>query len=191
MTNFYEGIRYEYNLAPESWVMDVGGYDGTFAAEIARRYGCSVVVFEPVQEFRENVILRLKHNPKIYVMSNAVGGSDRKMEIGVKGNMSGEFTFDRNRTEPAHMLGILGVLQGLFHGGCDLMKLNCEGSEFEILEALVGTPEISRVRNIQVQWHPVVPDAKARFEKLQARLSETHRLSWNFGWTWQNWELKP
>ena len=45
---FKEKLRYKYPLTKDSVVLDVGGYKGTFAAEIVRRYGCHVYVFEPV-----------------------------------------------------------------------------------------------------------------------------------------------
>src|SRR5712692_6686903 len=46
-----ERLRYDYPLSETSIVLDVGGYLGDRAARIASRYGCSVYVFEPSQEF--------------------------------------------------------------------------------------------------------------------------------------------
>ena len=35
-----EHLRYEYDLKPEDYVIDIGSYQGEWANEIEKRYGC-------------------------------------------------------------------------------------------------------------------------------------------------------
>jgi hypothetical protein len=49
MKDFQESDRYDYPLTPDSFVIDAGGYEGNWAAEINHKYRAHVLVFEPVQ----------------------------------------------------------------------------------------------------------------------------------------------
>ena len=44
-------LRMDYPLGPGSLVLDVGGYQGDFAADVVSRYGAKVLVFEPMPGF--------------------------------------------------------------------------------------------------------------------------------------------
>src|SRR5689334_20464611 len=48
-------LRLDYDLGPESTVLDVGGYEGQFASDIVAMYGCRVEVFEPVPAFAQRI----------------------------------------------------------------------------------------------------------------------------------------
>ena len=54
------------------------------------------------------------------------------------------------------------------------MKINIEGCEFEVLERMLEAKMLSSVKNFQIQFHDIAPDSRARMEKIQKTLSETH-----------------
>lgn len=186
---FREEIRYEYDLTPDSVVLDCGGYEGTFAEEISRRYGCYVHVLEPVKAFYEQTFQRLKAWLKVRVYNFGIGAENDSVQFHIKGNMTGSFTGE-GETESVLLGSPKTILELLGSQTIDLLKLNIEGSEFEVLENIIGIGLAERFRNIQVQWHGVVPDAVERHEAITSRLSETHELTWDYGWTWQNWRIK-
>lgn len=191
MKKFEEGDRYVYPLTPNSNVINVGGYMGDWANEINKLYGSRVFVFEPVDEFYRKLITRLDGRPNIHVFHCAIGAKDGDITIFVKGSMSGKYTSDGNSTQPSRMISIDSIMgMDWFRNGCDLMMLNCEGSEFDIIESLVQSGLIREIKNLQVQWHSVVPDCEKRWAYLQGRLTETHVLTWGDGWIWQNWERR-
>lgn len=185
MENFREELRYEYNLNPDSVVLDCGGYEGRFADEIFRRYGCTVHVLEPVKPFYDKIVERFHGNPKIHVHNYGIGGENDSVKFSIKGDMTGAYA-DNPETEEVKIVDVAEILAE-FGPKIDLLKLNVEGSEFSVLEAMVRWSMLGIVENIQVQWHDVVPDAKYRYDKLQERLARTHHLTFDHGWVWQNW----
>lgn len=187
---FHEGIRYEYPLTPESVVLDCGGYEGQFAAVIAQRYDCTVHVLEPVLFHWGKCINTLRDFPKahIYNFGIGVGVTPHGARFKIKGSMTGLYADGEQGEEDVMLLGGSSILRLI--GTCDLMKLNIEGGEFGVLAALIDTGDIRRCGNIQVQWHPVVPECERWRESIMEKLSATHELTWDFGWVWQNWRLK-
>jgi hypothetical protein len=72
-----------------------------------------------------------------------------------------------------------------------MMKVNIEGGEYELLDHLIDTGLICRVRDVQVQFHDdVLPDADRRMRAIQAGLSKTHTLLWQHEWIWECWRRK-
>ena len=48
-------LRLNYELNEKSVVIDLGGYEGQWAADIFCKYVCSIHVFEPVKKFADNI----------------------------------------------------------------------------------------------------------------------------------------
>lgn len=72
----------------------------------------------------------------------------------------------------------------------DLMKLNIEGSEYDVLECMIEHGLHTKVKNIQVQFHRLTENYEARYRAIQAALSKTHQLTYEFTYIWENWERK-
>lgn len=181
MRPFTEEMRYEYPLNPSSLVLDVGGFEGRFANEIHRRYGCRVWCFEPV--FHEAI--KPKLHPAITLVPVGIGRFSGAVKIGVKGDSTGMWaTGVDSITVP-----IVGV-DSIITEPVDLMKLNCEGAEYEILEAILDSGKVSMVKNIQVQFHTVVENYMERWESIRNRLLSTHELTYDAPFCWENYQLK-
>lgn len=186
MSEFNEEMRYDYPLTPDSLVVDCGGYKGDFAVKIAEKYGCFVAVFEPISDYAQNIFLRIGTS-KITVYNCAIGDSIRTQNIHRSDNSTGFFS-------KSSVSGEVSVkkLRDFLIGGIDidLLKLNIEGSEFEVLEDILQSGTAKQFKNIQVQFHKVVPDYEARYEAIRAKLLKTHELTYDFPWHWQNFRLK-
>lgn len=52
------------------------------------------------------------------------------------------------------------ILKNTSKGDVVVLKLDCEGSEYDLLSSLLGNPEaLSRISEILVEWHSINPDA--------------------------------
>ena len=69
----------------------------------------------------------------------------------------------------------------------DLMKINIEGAEYDLLEHLIENKFVENIKDIQVQFHDFVPNAEARMKNIQAGLSKTHYLTYQYPFVWENW----
>lgn len=179
---FREEERYLYDLTPDSTVIDIGGYDGDFAAEIHKRYGCYVHIYEPCIEFYDRIKARFKDNPKIAFFYSAVSNEFGGVTIRVKGSMTGEWADGPAQTAPS--------IDACMLEDSDLLKINCEGGEFAILESLIECDGVKKHRNIQVQVHSVVPDCVRRYKAIREGLMKTHRPTFEENWCWENWEKR-
>lgn len=184
---FSEVMRYEYPLNADSVVFDVGLHKGTFSEEISRRYGCHVHAFEPVDEFREEAIRRLAPYPKVKIHSVAIGLANSQTTIEVRGDTSGFFTEERTNGQQCNVITLDEFLRYYEIPQIDLLKLNVEGSEYGIVERLTDTGLISRVVDLQVQWHRNVEDYAARYADIAMDLRRTHESTYREPWIWENW----
>lgn len=46
------------------------------------------------------------------------------------------------------------------------------------------------IKNIQIEFHRVIPDCDEKRKIISDLLSKTHHQSWNFDYVFENWELK-
>lgn len=182
-------LRFHYHLGPESTVVDVGGFEGNWTADIYDLYACKVYCFEPVKAFADKITQRFSHNPRIFVYSVALGGSDRTEKISVIGDRSSTIVDDPSSSQ----IKVVDTVQ-FFHDHnikhIDLIKINIEGGEYELLDNLIEGNYIKNISNIQVQFHNFLPTAKERMGKIQSILSKTHELTFQFPFVWENWTLK-
>lgn len=194
MIPFSEDLRYKYDLTSTSMCVDVGGYEGNWAKIIHGTCGCRVDVYEPVKRFYDNIVERLKGIPMIRIYNFGVAGQRGEQEIHVQNDSSGAFAGSTD-VEVCKMKGIADLLKISNVAVVDVLKLNCEGAEYDIMDAmLVGKdaigPFVKRFRNIQVQFHAVVPDFQKRYDAIAGDLSQTHELTWRHPFLWENWRLK-
>lgn len=186
-----ETLRLAYPLDQNSIVIDVGGYRGDFAAALARRFDCHIVIFEPVQDFYRHCVIRFAGNSKIKVANVGLGAFDRCLPLHVQNDAS---SFERSAPFAHSELGKIrqvgAALTELGLDTVDLMKINIEGGEYELLQALIDSGWLTRIRFLQVQFHNFVHDAVARREALREALSSSHKEMWCYDFIWESWELK-
>lgn len=186
-----EGLRLDYQLAESDIVFDIGGYVGHFARDIAAKFNCAVDVFEPIARYAEEARRCLAQNNKVNVVQAGLGATNKEVLISVAGLGSSVFSDCQEETEEIKILSIIDYIEANHYDQIGLMKINVEGGEFEIFEALFAQPELlARIKYFQVQFHDFVPEALSRRVEIQQKLSETHTKMWDFPFIWESWEIK-
>lgn len=173
-----ERMRYEYELKPESAVIDLGAYQGEWANEIYARYGCLVAVVEPTE-----YITGFKHGPTI---NKAAGTHNGKMSFGGRAYYSSIFETGDHEYE---CIDINPFLES--YPEINLLKINIEGAEYDLLSHIIGAGLHARIKNMQVQFHQIdgLP-YKLWYDEISKQLSLTHKLTWHYPFCWENWQLK-
>ncbi len=184
-------LRLDYPLTPDSIVLDIGGYEGNWAASIDEKYGCEIHIFEPVPDFAEKIRSRFVYRDNIRVHRFGISNKTETSHISLENDGTSIYRTKGNKVA-IQLKSARRMFEELRLANCgiDLMKINIEGSEFDLLPHLVSTGLITHIKDIQVQFHDFVPDASARMEAIQKELSRTHELTWQYRFVWENWRRR-
>lgn len=184
-------MRYEYpELTKDSVILDVGVFNGGFSWEMSNKYDCFIHGFEPVNEFFQRSSERLAGRPKIRLHNIALGNfMTPTAVVKVRGDSSGFFAESSPESQVCHTTTLQNFLLVTSIEKVDLIKLNIEGSEYDVLEHIINKSLQKRIANIQVQWHPIVKNYEARRDIVVSKLQETHSLTYHHPWCWENWKL--
>jgi FkbM family methyltransferase len=182
-------LRVDYPLTRDSLVFDVGGYMGSWAADIRQTFGCTLFVFEPVRSYAEKIRERFKNDPHVHVFEFGLGSRNRVDRIGLSDDASSLFHAAAHTVE-IEIRDVVEFLRQQHVDKIDLMKINIEGGEYELLEALLQSGLCAKVDNFQIQFHDFVPNAEARMAAVQSGLGKTHDLTWQYRFIWENWRLR-
>ena len=175
-------------LNENSIVFDLGGYLGDWSLIIFKKYNCNIHIFEPVGNYYFN-IKKVLNFPKIKV--NQFGLADKTYSTTI--NIDDEASSIFKKGEQGEEIQLISFLEYVNEHNIkkiDLIKINIEGSEYDLLEHLISEGYIKNIKNIQVQFHDFFPNAKNRMEKIQEQLKKTHHLTFQYPFIWENWRLK-
>jgi len=182
-------LRVQYPLDQNSIVFDIGGYHGTWSRDIYCLYGSKIYIFEPVKSFVEIIKQTFGDNSDITVLTAGLSDKNQTTRIYVDEGASSTI---KHAGKPTTIKLIKASdflkMNGVKH--VDLMKINIEGGEYALLNHLYEIDFIKNIRDIQVQFHDFTPTAEQDMKAIQKKLSETHKLTYQYPWVWDNWTRK-
>ncbi|MEY2513941.1 MAG: hypothetical protein QOJ89_1299 [bacterium] len=165
----YREIWIDERYRPAGWravarptVVDVGANVGVFSLWAARRLGAQqIVALEPspamAQELRANIARNDVRG--VSVLQTAVGGRRRDAVLYRRGPEARNTLYCDDlygsTFSPAHTVRVV-TLDDVFDlheiSCCDLLKLDCEGAEYEILYG-ASAQTLGRVRHLVLECH--------------------------------------
>lgn len=185
-----KNLRIDYDLNSNSVVFDLGGYKGEFSSVIFCKYDCNIYIFEPINSFYQIIVKAFSHNTKVKCYNFGLGSQNEKIKISLTDNASSVYIASK-ATEEINLKSIVSFVKENNINEVDLIKLNIEGGEYEVLEILIEDNLIHIFKNIQVQFHDfIVDNARERMIAIHQKLAETHELTFQFEFVWENWRLK-
>lgn len=135
-------------------VVDVGANVGVFSiAAVSRFPNAKVFAFEPSTCNFNNLKTNIEGLP-ICIFNSAVGGADGQSSLKIDGDPTSFYLSDENtdcidgKYEVVEVKSLKSILE-LVGGQIDLLKLDCEGAEYEIL----NTEWVCNVRHIRAEVH--------------------------------------
>lgn len=182
-------LRQEYDLDETSLVIDAGGFEGQWSSDIFARYLCTIHLFEPVPTFAEKARNRFLRNPKVIVHEQGLYSETAKREMNVDSSASSIFKAG-NETVQIELIDVAEFFDHENIETVDLMEINIEGAEYDLLDKMIATGLVTKVANIQVQFHNFYPHAESRMRNIWAQLAKTHQLTYQFPFVWENWRHK-
>ena len=200
---YVEAVRWDdkHYINKDSIIMEIGGYTGGDARKYLKLGPGRYFVFEPVAEFFEVLRHKLEHEQVVRVLPYGLGGADYRANVSIPhrrggggGGSTSTFRVKGARTVEIQIRNATAVFHelGLTSSMIDLIQINCEGCEYEVLEAFLFAGLLPRFRNIQVQFHYLssIPNMEMRYCLVAQALSSTHRLTHRRSFVWENWQLQ-
>jgi FkbM family methyltransferase len=172
-----------FPLTEHSVVFDIGGYKGDWASEIFERYHPHICIYEPIKEFYESILNRFDNNPKIEIKDMAAWDECTLLTLGIEKSATGLYCDGPKET-------VLAI--DIFHEipiHIDLMKINIEGSEYQVLKRIITTNSVYKISNFLIQFHKNVKDHEAQRKIIREYLEQTHELVFDFPYIWEHWRI--
>ena len=202
-SNQLENKRYEYNLTPDSVVIDLGGYVGIWANTIANKFNCTVHSFEAVERYfsqiNYNNVIAYQYAVTCETGTNYMHVCDEGSAIETLSEYKKQNDSDRSYQNnvrshsniPLEKINTIDINEILNkYNQVDLLKINIEGGEYDILERMCKTGTINKVQNLQIQFHNFVEDAQSKYDNTFSNLELTHTCNFDSMWRWSFWSLK-
>jgi FkbM family methyltransferase len=180
--------RLDYELNENSIVFDVGGYQGEWAKDIYNRYKSNIYIFEPVKDFYNDIKKNFSTIDKIKVYEVGLGNKTENQTLYFEKDASSIF----NNTGKSFDVKIVNINEFIKENNIskiDLLKLNIEGSEYDLLDSLIENNNLLKIKNLQIQFHRNIINCVQRREKIRKELSKSHKLTYDYSFIWENWKI--
>jgi len=178
----------DHVLDKNSVVFDVGGYQGWFTEQMNNRYGSKIFCFEPINEYYLNLCLKFSKYANVSIFHTAVSDMNGNNLINKDLDSSGFYAIGTSEEVSLVTLDTAMTLCSI--DTIDLLKLNIEGEEYPLLEDALKRNIVTKIDNIQVQFHTNIENYEHRYDKIKTQLQKTHQLTYSYPFVWENWKRK-
>jgi FkbM family methyltransferase len=175
-------VRREYGPMKEfRTIVDIGAHLGTFAVYAAACCPAArIFCYEP----EERNFDLLSHNislneleERVSVHQCAVASTEGPRELAVADSLSNSFHLAPEKA--SHQEVDCTTLKAIFAEhrleSIDLLKMNCEGAEYEIIESCSDT-ELQRISNIRLEYHNLRADGRNGHSLMRFLQSKGYRI---------------
>ena len=164
----------DLNVKAGDYLIDVGAHKGVVSSYLAKKYPqATVLAFEPVKENYAALLENLKRNNITNVIAEnmAVTKDGRPVQISIaESDNSGSGNIFSNGGVMVQSITLEDVFKLYNIERLPLLKIDCEGSEFEILGSANGL--LKRVDVLRGEFHRGFGDADALLEKVRADIPD-------------------
>ena len=176
-----------YDLNENSNVIDLGGYTGVWAELIIEKYNPNVYILEPVSSFYSGMVSKFSDNNKVHLMNVGIGTKNEDGIIylsndGTSSNLSNGETINVKFNTFETILETWNLSE------VDLLQMNIEGDEYTVLEHMIETGYINKIKNIQIQFHLGIDEAVEKRDKIRENLiANGFTIKFEYPFVWESW----
>lgn len=179
----------DFDLNQDSIVFDVGGYKGEFSEEIFNNFQSQIYLFEPHPVFLKKLETKFHNNRKVSLFN--IGLSNKNYEVKILNNGQGTSILKNSKSGvKVSIVSILKFIEDKKIQKIDLLKLNIEGSEYEVLLELIDSKFINNINNLLIQFHIIDKESIKKREWIQTKLNKTHKLNFDYYFVWESWSKR-
>lgn len=156
-----------------SLVIEIGTGDGASAWKFAQCPGAIVQTFEPSTAMRSKAFERLRDLRNVTLMPYAIGGDDRQATLYQCNGAGASLHNTGGARECCTVVSMNHWMVYARVAEVDLLFLDCNGSEYEILEQMIECDRLQQVRRLLIAWDDNDLKRKAL---IRDELNKTHQL---------------
>jgi FkbM family methyltransferase len=181
-------LRFNYPFNENSIVIDLGAHHGWFSNEIYDRYKCYIHAFEPVEHNYKICEKELQGLEKVFLYKTGLSSKNDLCDFHVAGESSSIYIGTVLGEFGVRMTKIDDFLNEKNIKKVDLLKMNIEGSEYELMEYIIDLGIIEMFDNIQIQFHEDAFEGwRERYDRIVENLKKTHHYTYHYEFKFENW----
>jgi FkbM family methyltransferase len=181
-----EKIHYNHPVSQDGVILDIGAYTGDWIAGLDEYTDLGEAhLFEPVSVHLNTLQDRFEDDDRIHLHDYGVDGSTHTAEIAVLDNSSSVYS-ESNKTEIIELRSASQIVDQ-FGPKIDIVKINVEGSEYNILLDLIESGKIRNINTLVVQFHKNVEDYNKKRDYISKSLKKTHTKKIDYPYVWEVW----
>ena len=188
----YHEFRQRIRRAPPgALALDCGANVGDVTGLLVKD-GYRVIAFEPEEIALVELRRRFGAHERVTIVPKAIGGTTRRATLyrevkagTVYTEASSVLPMNHHSAGAAYDVEVVGILDVLAELGepVDVMKVDIEGAEAELLEAILDAGAQQRIEQIYVETHERLDAGIARrLAAIRSRLAETGVTNIDLGW---------
>lgn len=185
----YELRLKSHDLGRTPVIVDLGAFQGDGTATLRRHWPkATIYAIEPIPTFFNGLLHRFQNDPHTFCFNYALGREETTALASIDGYGT-NIVDGRGDTE----ISVVKIEDFLTYvaPSIDLMEINIEGAEYDLLEHMLSRAwMVSSIKNLQIQFHDVVPNAYQRMCAIREQLAWTHTQTYCYDFVFENWRLK-
>lgn len=197
--NEHDRWRKQHLLAPCVIYYVGANTHGRDGLRLQNEYACVIHVFEPVPVYFTELLSNFKNVPRSHLHNFGLGSSSRA-EHNIP--LLGESTFAmvshnskpnqlKQSSTSIQIKDFVQAIHDLNTLSIDLLHVNCEGCEWELLEAVIRRIYVQvniRIFQFSSHYFPHIENITGRYCYIRSQLQRTHDLIFGQYFGWERWE---
>lgn len=177
----------DHDLNSNSVVLELGGFTGAWATQVYNKFKCKVYAIEPIKEFYDQMVTKFKDQNSIHLLNVGVGTEDKKGVIYLSDDGSSS-NAENNIPIEVEFRTLNRILEEWGIEEVDLLQINIEGDEYSVLEHMLDTNSIDKIKTLQVQFHLGIENDRERKEAICEKLkAKGFKLKYSYPFVWEAW----
>jgi len=171
--------RKNFEIKTDDVVIDVGGHIGLFSLYASQfcKSG-KIFVFEPMKEnfqlLSENMSSNNLSNVKPFNLAVSNSNSSRKLYLNEDAAGHSMFS-ESSKSITVNSISLKQIFDNNNITNCDFLKLDCEGSEYEIIKNL-PTEYFKKIKKMIIEYHMADTHPELLTELMEVLKSQQYKL---------------
>tara|TARA_B100001057_G_scaffold500093_1_gene613426 strand:+ start:3220 stop:3867 length:648 start_codon:yes stop_codon:yes gene_type:complete len=176
-----EIIFKKINLSSNSIVIDGGGFNGEFTDQLIKKNCKNIIIYEPDNDFFLRLSEKYSHTKNIKVINLALYNRNQKINLSNNANASSIM----EKSDIGEKVNAIDVgFEFKNYEKIDLLKLNIEGAEYDVLDRLIETQEIRKIKYLLVQFHQEHDLDGTKFNSIFSKIKRDYEIIFNYKYVW-------